>query len=197
MEDFILTSTEFSKLINISTESLRSRRRRGMYADQYVLKNKSYWWKKPRPKQVAMTAFDRCSVSRDSRSQLHGPRNKNSGNHKLGVVKNYPNKAFEIHNEIRMLAKAKKKISAAGAEEITEDVIEIARQKHQEKLLKRIEPVNSGPPLVTTSGYTRSYLQNMNPFQKGNYTRLKYKDEIEDEDREFWSSKNNKKFEYY
>lgn len=57
--DFILTSTEFAKLIDISTESLRSRRRRGLYQDQYVLKNKSYRWKRPRPNQVGATAQNR------------------------------------------------------------------------------------------------------------------------------------------
>ena len=47
---FILTSQEFATLLGISTESLRSRRRRGEYSDLYILKNKNYLWKRPAPK---------------------------------------------------------------------------------------------------------------------------------------------------
>ena len=159
--EFILTSSEFSKLIGISTESLRSRRRRGMYRDHYVLKNKSYLWKRLAPDH---RSGDRLiggprskigwSVGRDQKmfaaSHPHNehripahdprPRNKNSGNHKNGTAR-YPNKAFEIANEIRMVAKAQRKISAAGAAEITDDVIKIAEERRRNRLLESTKPI--------------------------------------------------------
>ena len=41
-KEFILTSSEFAKLIGISDESLRSRRRRGLYKGMYIRKSFSY-----------------------------------------------------------------------------------------------------------------------------------------------------------
>ena len=131
--EFILTSTEFARIIDVSTESLRSRRRRGLYQDQYVLKNKSYRWKRPRQNQVGATG----KKVRDPRALLlaasglkHGARNKNNGNHKRGARTNYPNKAFELANEFKMVLKSQRKIAAAAAEEITPEIIELAQHKH-------------------------------------------------------------------
>ena len=142
--EFILTSTEFARIIDVSTESLRSRRRRGLYQDQYVLKNKSYRWKRPRQNQVGATG----KKVRDSRALLlaasgtkQGTRNKNNGNHKRGAKTKYPNKAFELANEFKMVLKSQRKISAAAAEEITPELIQLAEEKHREKLLKKCEPV--------------------------------------------------------
>ena len=42
-----------------------------------------------------------------------------------------------------MIAKAQRKISAAGATEITEDVIRIAEQSHREKLREAIKPIKT------------------------------------------------------
>ncbi len=114
--DFILTSTEFAKIIGVSTESLRSRRRRGLYQDQYVLKNKSYRWKRPRQNQVNVTTKkfrDPCSLTPAASITKHGTRNKNNGNHKRGAKTRYPNKAFELANEFKMVLKSQRKIAAA------------------------------------------------------------------------------------
>lgn len=200
--DFILTSTEFAKLIDISTESLRSRRRRGLYQDQYVLKNKSYRWKRLRPNQVGATALNHgpqlrvssrlsaqntCSKSLDassltlaaSRKKL-GARNKNSGNHKKGRRTYYPNKAFELANEFKMVLKSQRRIAAAAAEEITPELIKLAEEKHRENILKKCEPV----------AVNKSYGGLFNPrYSPPNYKPIKYQDEIEDAEREFWSKK--------
>jgi len=210
VNEYILTSSEFAKLVDISTESLRSRRRRGMYEGQYLLRNKSYLWKRPRHTKVGPTAFDRSSMSRDSRSKLlaasglnrgpsssrlaasglnhepraavHGPRNKNNGNHRAGITKNYPNRHFEIANEIRMVAKAQRKIDGAAAEEIIPEVIELAKQRHREKLLKKCEPIK-----------TISSVYGMGIYDARNETiiskRIRWSDEVEDEERSFWSKK--------
>ena len=42
-----------------------------------------------------------------------------------------------------MIAKAQRKISAAGAAEITDDVIKIAEQKHRDKLQEAIKPIKT------------------------------------------------------
>jgi len=208
--EYILTSSEFAKLIDISAESLRSRRRRGLYQDMYFKQDKSYLWKRPRQMMVAATAFNRSSVKRgpsslklaasglnrvpsssglaasglnqDPRATDHGPRNKNNGNHRAGITKNYPNRHFEIANEIRMVAKAQRKIDEAAAEEIIPEVIELAKQKHREKLLKKCEPIK-----------TISSVYGMGIYDARNETiinkRIRWSDEVEDEERAFWSKK--------
>ena len=152
---FILTSQEFATLLGISTESLRSRRRRGQYSDLYILKNKNYLWKRPAPKHrsggrgylvrdAVRLSANASSTTDKSRLLLAARRrNKNSGKHKHGQRTNYPNKAFELANEFKMIAKAQRKISAAGATEITEDVIRIAEQRHREKLREAIKPIKT------------------------------------------------------
>ena len=152
---FILTSQEFATLLGISTESLRSRRRRGQYSDLYILKNKNYLWKRPAPKHRSggreQKVFDAVRLSANASSTTDKSRlllaarrrNKNSGRHKHGQRTNYPNKAFELANEFKMIAKAQRKISAAGATEITEDVIRIAEERHREKLLEKTKPIKT------------------------------------------------------
>ena len=194
--EYILTSSEFAKLLDITAESLRSRRRRGMYQDMYSKQDKSFLWKRPRQMMVGVTAFNRKSVSRgpsssrlvasglnhEPRATDHGPRNKNSGNHRAGITKNYPNRHFEIANEIRMVAKAQRKISEAAAEEIVPEVIELAKQKHREKLLKKCEPIK-----------TNSSVYGMGIYDARNEPipnkRIRTKDEREDDERAFWSKK--------
>ena len=153
--EFILSSQEFATLLGISTESLRSRRRRGEYSDLYILKNKNYLWKRPAPKHRSggreQKVLDAVRLSANASSTTDKSRlllatrrrNKNSGKHKHGQRTNYPNKAFELANEFKMIAKAQRKISAAGATEITEDVIRIAEQRHREKLREAIKPIKT------------------------------------------------------
>ena len=154
--DYILTSTEFARIIGTSTESLRSRRRRGLYSDMYTSQNNSYRWKRPRPLHVhgplvrdANSASHKASNTNNpvaSRSLLQpSRRNKNSRKHyqelssgEQGTLTRYPNKAFEVANEIKMLAKAQRKISAAAAEEIVPEVIEIAQERHRQKILEKM-----------------------------------------------------------
>ena len=163
-KDFILTSAEFSKLVGISAESLRSRRRRGLYEGMYIRKSIFYLWKKPAPNHRSVAAFPILGQTARDASRLSaqasnanilaasnlnlGPRkrNKNSRNHyqelssgNQGSLTKYPNKAFEVANEIKMLAKAQRKISAAAAEEIIPEVIEIAQERHRQKILEKIQ----------------------------------------------------------
>ena len=189
VNEYILTSSEFAKLTDITTESLRSRRRRGMYKGQYLLKNKSYLWKRPRHFKGAPTVFDRSSVSRgpgsvvrEHSAAVHGPRNKNNGNHRAGITKNYPNRFFELANQIRMVAKAQRKINDAEAQEIVPEIIELAKQKHREKLLKKCEPIKANNFI-----YGRGIYDARNePIPN---KRIRWSDEVEDEEREFWSRK--------
>ena len=196
--EFILTSAEFAKLTGISNESLRSRRRRGMYHDQYVLKNKSYLWKKPRPIKVGgphVRDASRLSAHASNTNNIsasHLPlqprcRNKNSRNHHKelqsaanGSLTKYPNAAFKLANEFKMVAKAQRKISAAAAEEITEDVIRIAEDRRRNRLLEATKPIK-------IRNYTTGIYDARNePISR---KQIKYSDETADEEMAFWSKR--------
>ena len=56
---------------------------------------------------------------------------------------NLNQKEGQIPSEFKMIAKAQRKISAAGASEITEDVIRIAEQRHRDKLQEAIKPIKT------------------------------------------------------
>ena len=76
--EFILSSQEFATLLGISTESLRSRRRRGEYSDLYILKNKNYLWKRPAPKHRSDDRFIRGpSVLDESRLSAQASNTNN------------------------------------------------------------------------------------------------------------------------
>ena len=153
--EFILTSQEFATLIGISTESLRSRRRRGQYSDLYILKNKNYLWKRPAPKHrsggreqkvldAVRLSANASSTTDKSRLLLAARRrNKNSGKHKHGQRTNYPNRAFELANEFKMIAKAQRKISATGAEKITPKLIRLAEEEYRNELLEKTKPIKT------------------------------------------------------
>ena len=49
--DYIFTEAEYAKIIGISKEGLRSRRRDGKMEGQYVLKDNRYLYKRMRPNQ--------------------------------------------------------------------------------------------------------------------------------------------------
>ena len=154
-KDFILTSDEFSKLLGISKESLRSRRRRGLYKGMYIRKGFAFLWKKPRPLHVhGPQVRDELGLSAHASSTKNigrlplakRKRNKNSGSHKQelrkldrGTGTKYPNAAFEIHNEIKMVAKAQRKINAAEANEIVPEVIALAKERHRKKILDKMK----------------------------------------------------------
>lgn len=161
-KEFILTSSEFAKLIGISAESLRSRRRRGLYEGMYIRKSISYLWQKPAPDHRSVAAFlgqtarDESGLSaqasnaniQNTKFRDNGPRkrNKNSRKHyqelsggKQGSLTKYPNRAFELANEYKMVLKAQRKISAAAAEEITPELIKLAEEKHRQNILAKMK----------------------------------------------------------
>ena len=81
-----------------------------------------------------------------------------------------------------MVAKAQRKIDAAGACEIVDEVVELAKQRHQEKLLKKCEPIKANNFV-----YGRGIYDARNePIPN---KRIRYQDEAEDEERAFWSKK--------
>ena len=153
-KSFKLTSREFAESIGISLECLYSRIRRGHYKDLHITENKSLWFKRMRPSMVDQTANDNCSeVPRrsnpDSRSisrpKISVKRERRRGVHAAGKETKYPNYAFEKHNEIKMLARLKGRVSEEVINEIVPETIKLAQEKIWQEKQRRFHE-NVKPP---------------------------------------------------
>ena len=127
--EFILKSGTYAKMLGISKEALRSRRRRGQLEGEYINKNGIYLWRE-RASLYSCQPPGLSSVSKSARSR---------GAHKEGRKTKYPNYAFEKANEIKMLARLKSNIDQE-TQDLLPDAIEIAKQKKRERLQKQLEP---------------------------------------------------------
>ena len=63
-DGFYITTPEFALMLGISTEALRSRRRRGEYKGQYVFNGKDYLWSGLGPNQVKEAQNNRLKIGR-------------------------------------------------------------------------------------------------------------------------------------
>ena len=62
-EGYYISTPEYALMLGISTEALRSRRRRGELEGEYKSDGKKYWWKSVRPITVKELRNDRLKVS--------------------------------------------------------------------------------------------------------------------------------------
>ncbi len=92
--EYMFTEAEYAKIIGLSKEGVRSRRRDGKLEGQYIQKDNRYLYARPRPNP------DFKPVKTASRIRRRGAHNR-------GQTLQYPNNAFKQHNEMKMLAKLK------------------------------------------------------------------------------------------
>ena len=118
--EYTLTRGEFAKRIGKSKEAVRSAMRRGQYADCYRFDGSKYLFKAP----------DRPRVGYDSNhGQRAMPKKQiNRGNH---YKANYPNEAFRLHNQKKILDKLNK-----TDPEFVEKVPELEKIHQQQKAEK-------------------------------------------------------------
>jgi len=145
-EGYYLSTPEYALMLGISTEALRSRRRRFELEGQYKSDGKKYWWKTLRPTMVKKIRNNRLkvasSVSRVSRSRRRGA-------HRNFQETRYPNNAFEQHNEIKLLASLKETLPKGVIDEITPEAVKVAR----DNLLKKREKQHKESTLMAGRNY--------------------------------------------
>ena len=188
-KNFELSSREFAKSIGITLECLYSRIRRGQYKDLYISKKNLLWFKKVRPfmndqitndnRPLAATCPipDPRRTNKDTRyytrPQMSVCRERRRGVHAAGLKTKYPNYAFQQHNEIKMLARLKGKVSEEVINEITPATIKLAQEKlYQEKqrrFYESIKPVrNYGSGIYNAKAATPKYRPIGDPEPKDN-----------------------------
>ena len=137
-KNFTLTSREFAESIGITLECLYSRIRRGQYKELYISENKLLWFKRMRPSMNDQNINDNsseapCHSNPVARSfikpKMSVKRERRRGIHAAGKETKYPNYAFQQHNEIKMLARLKSKVSEEVINEIVPETIKLAQEK--------------------------------------------------------------------
>ena len=134
-KDFRLTSSEYAKLRDLSVEALRSRRRRELEKDNYICIEGKYWWKSDGP----MTVNKKRNSRRVSgpRSPLPTPRKRNRGALARGEKPDYPNWKMEERNQVLALAKIRENLGDEVYDEVTPEVIDLAKKRVAERKLKK------------------------------------------------------------
>ena len=89
-------------------------------------------------------------------------RPRRRGVHESGIETKYPNYAFHQHNEIKMLARLKGKLSEEVINEITPATIKIAQDKvlqdKQRRLMESYKPIkNYGSGIYNAKAATPKY----------------------------------------
>ena len=92
-DEFPFTALEYAKMLGISKECLRGRRRYGKLEGEYTVKDNCYFYKRVRPDQLLSTPKNPPK------------RVRRRGAHSHGQAVQYPNNAFRQHNEAKMMAK--------------------------------------------------------------------------------------------
>ena len=143
-EIFRLTSSEYAKLLDLSNEALRSRRRRNLEDGNFKKVGKEYFWKTPvrgRPDMVVAAANDRGSkallpVAKSLK------RKRRRGTMKTGDT-NYHNAPngwqLEQLNRIRALGKIREELGDDVVDELAPEMFELAKKKLAAKKEKQFK----------------------------------------------------------
>ena len=175
---FKLTAKEFAKGLNITVECLYSRLRRGKYDRQYISKNNKLLFKRMRPFKPSSRFNDNRSPAPSHLSPVKNiiSRSRRRGAHAAGLKTKYPNYAFQQHNEIKMLARLKGKVSEEVINEITPATIKLAQEKlfqeKQRRFYESIKPVkNYGSGIYNAKAATPKYKAIGEPVRRDDDTR--------------------------
>ena len=175
---FKFTSKEFAKDLGITVECLYSRIRRGSYQGQYISKNNKLFFKKMRPSNPDQRLNDNKSpaASRPLPVKNTTFRTRRRGIVAAGGKTKYPNYAFQQHNEIKMLARLKGKVSEEVINEITPATIKLAQEKlYQEKqrrFYESVKPVrNYGSGIYNAKAAAPKYKAIGEPIRRDDDTR--------------------------
>lgn len=139
--EFRLTSREYAAILGIQPEALRSRRRRGLENGNFKEIDKKFWWKTPLKDRPLIV--DSRSDSRGPGASFRPSRYRRRGALIKGLKTNYGNARngwqLEEHNLVKHLAKIRYEKGDKIVDEITPEVIKIAKKNLSEKIQKEAE----------------------------------------------------------
>tara|TARA_R100000700_G_C3173139_1_gene147646 strand:- start:2204 stop:2698 length:495 start_codon:yes stop_codon:yes gene_type:complete len=126
--EYPLTQSEYAKIVGISKEGLRSRRRTGKLEGQYILKDNQYFYARPRPNLKKTTPKNHTK-----------PRRR--GVHLSGGKTNYRSRALQQHNEVKMLARLQRNVDPETLD-LLPNALEIAKKEKEERITATRQSMN-------------------------------------------------------
>ena len=129
-DDYKFTRSEFAQLLGISSNALRMRMRKSKVQYDYVIKDGKYLFKRPHDYMVGRPSDRPSPSSLRLASTTMNKQKVRRGAHKMGKAQ-YPNSAFEMHNEMNILNSINKKFK--------NDKIRARFERLNEMALKKIE----------------------------------------------------------
>ena len=123
LNPFDLNRTEYASLLGISPNAVRMRMRHGKLEGEYIFKNGKYFFRAPKRARDYL-GLDHPRMTTQTKRKIR------RGNHHKA---NYPNEAFRLHNEMKMLAKLKHKVDPE-VQDLLPEAVELAKQKKAERL---------------------------------------------------------------
>ncbi len=141
LDQFTLTRKEYAESVGVSPNTVRMRMRHGKLSGEYRFDGNKFLFKPAkRPRDLHVNDHPK-------NIKLTTPKKKiNRGNH---FKASYPNNAFKLHNELKMLNKIKSNIPDNVLNEINPELIKLAQErakKKQDDLIKKsfTQPRNYG-----------------------------------------------------
>jgi hypothetical protein len=134
--EFKYTSGQYAKMLGISKEALRSRRRRRELESEYIIKNNICLYREPasnhskKPPGQSSLRLAPNSSFRASRLEV---RQRRRGSHGTSDEKYGKNYAFKKHNDLKMLAKLQRNVDPELQELLPEAIEQAKRIKEQKQ----------------------------------------------------------------
>ena len=188
-KNYRLTSSEYAKILGISTEALRSRRRRGQLKNFILDDNGNYWWENDRPYQDDKQQFDRV---RNGLIRLPGAKKIDRRKRRRGVLArgeptNYHNarNGFQLEelNRVRALTKIRDELGDEFVDEISPELIKLAKDRVHSRKEKEAEkafiPDNSNrDPRIIGYDYTPQQYGTMKSYSQDDPLNRKHKNSL-------------------
>ena len=139
-DEYKFTRPEYAKLLGVSNNALRMKMRRGGFADEYVVKNGKYVFKRPSVDKEKRPGgnTDPYQIIKEKNYTYKKPVKR--GTH---FENNYTSDALRKHNEFKMYNKIKDNVGQKVLDEINPEVMKIAQERANEKRKKARDVADS------------------------------------------------------
>jgi|TARA_B100001964_G_C14137535_1_gene555846 hypothetical protein len=133
---FIYTAQEYAAKHQITASALRKRRLSGKLDGLYEIRNKMYFYTDDGPNKDSFTGK---IVSGATKKRRNVPR------HLSRITSN----SLQLANDLKQMFRINRKLKESEIEHITPDIIQVAKERHQQKILEKMkEPFLSNHDLM-------------------------------------------------
>ena len=140
-DDYPFTAAEYAKILGISKECLRGRRRAGKLEGEYIIKSNCYFYKRVGPMQL------------NSTPKKPPLKKRRRGVSYTDTPTKYKNVALQNANEAKMILKLQKRVNPNQLALVPEALALIQKQKEEnQRAMLRSSRANSKRPVAKDYG---------------------------------------------